>query len=368
MEKIKIQINHTTPITISVLSPLLYDEIGEEYNIELDTIKGYFDFEYVCALPNDSFISIVTFQLPKFELRDIELKDIVFSFLSSVKNLDNVISVVKLNDSILKQRAFKYYQQIVDIEMDLRNVLTYIITYDNKSISEQLLKDFGINKSEKIEHGILQDKYENGLFYIYFNHYTEFTTPEKLKANEMLDFLQDPSVDSFERFKSKLQQRGLQEERHLDFLASIKTKIKPLEKMRNTIMHIRNLSDTVEDNFIKATEDTPMGDKGLKSIIHEFWEKEKDELSNVTIMELGMSTIEELFENSFFIGDLLDVSDACTSEYISEEYTDVSDLQDDLLGYITDEVNILQYDISEEMYGVFLSKISLEWEKKEDDL
>lgn len=368
METIKIQINHTSPITISVLSSLLYDEIGEEYNIELDTIKEYFDFKYVYALPNESFVTIVTFQIPKFELRDTELKDIVFSFLSSVKDLNNVISVIKLNDSILKQRAFKYYRQIVDIEMDLRNVLTYIITYDNKSISEQLLKDFGINKSEKIEHGILQDKYENGLFYIYFNHYTEFTTPEKLKANEMLGFLQDPSVDSFERFKSKLQQRGIQEERHLGFLASIKTKIKPLEKMRNTIMHIRNLSDTVEDNFIKATENTPMGDKGLKSIIHEFWEKEKDELSNVTIMELGSSSIDELFENSSFIGEILDVSDDSTNDYISGEYTDVSDLHDDLLGYITDEVNILQYDISEEMKGLFTSNILLEWDKKKNNL
>ena len=367
METIKIQINHTSPVVLKTLSSLLYDEIGEEYNIDLDAIKEYFDFEYTYILPNESFISIITFQIPKFELRDIELKDIVFSFLNSVKELDNVLSVVKLNDTILKQRAFKYYQQIIDIEMDLRNVLTYIITYDNKSISDQLFKDFGINKSEKIEHSKLHEKYENGLFYIYFNHYIEFTAPEKLKANEMLDFLQDPSVDSFERFKNKLQKRGLQEEKHLDFLSSIKTKIKPLESMRNAIMHIRNLSDSVEDNFIKATEDN-MGDKGLKSLIQDFWENENNLLSKETVIELGLSAIKELFENSFFIGSSLNISDDFTNEYISEKYTDVSDLEDDLLGYITDEVNITGYKYSNDDSGIFLNAISNSWNLKENNL
>jgi len=367
MESIKIQINHTSPVVLETLSSLLYNEIGEEYNIDTETIKGYFDFEYTYMLPNKNFISIITFQIPKFELRDIELKDIVFSFLSSVKELDNVLSVVKLNDTILKQRAFNYYQKIIDIEMDLRNVLTYIIAYDNKSISDQLFKDFGIYKSEKIEHGKLQEKYENGLFYIYFNHYIEFTTPEKLKANEMLDFLQDPSVDSFERFKSKLQKRGIQEEIHLDFLSSIKTKIKPLESMRNAIMHIRNLSDNVEDNFLKATEDN-MGDKGLKSLIQDFWKNENNILSQSTAIRLGLSTIHEVLENSFFTGSSLNISDDFTNEYISEKYTDVSDLQDDLCGYITDEVNITGYDFRDEDYGIFLSTISNSWNSKENNL
>lgn len=367
MESIKIQINHTSPVVLETLSSLLYNEIGEEYNIDTETIKGDFDFEYTYMLPNKNFISIITFQIPKFELRDIELKDIVFSFLSSVKELDNVLSVVKLNDTILKQRAFNYYKKIIDIEMDLRNVLTYIIAYDNKSISDQLFKDFGINKSEKIEHGKLQEKYENGLFYIYFNHYIEFTTPEKLKANEMLDFLQDPSVDSFERFKNKLQKRGIQEERHLDFLSSIKTKIKPLESMRNAIMHIRNLSDNVEDNFLKATEDN-MGDKGLKSLIQDFWKNENNILSQSTAIRLGLSTIHEVLENSFFTGSSLNISDDFTNEYISEKYTDVSDLQDDLLGYIIDEVNITGYDFRDEDYGIFLSAISNEWDAKENHL
>jgi len=128
------------------------------------------------------------------------------------------------------------------------------------------------------------------------------------------------------------------------------------------------LSDSVEDNFVKATEDTPMGDTGLKSLISIFWENEQNLLSQETAIRLGLSAIEELFDNSFFIGSLLDISDDITNEYIIEEYADVSDLQDDLLGYITDEVNITNYEYSTDDYGVFLSAISDGWDAKESHL
>ena len=255
--------------------------------------------------------------------------------------MDNVISVIKLNDTILRQRAFKYYQQIIDIEMDLRNILTYIITYDSKSISEQLLKNFGINKSEKVEYNKLQEKYENGLFYIYFNHYTEFTTPEKLKTNEMLDFLQDPSIDSFERFKNKLQKRGIQEERHVGFLSSIRTKIKPLEKMRNTIMHIRNLTDNVEENFIKATEDN-MEDKGLKSLIQDFWQNEQTILKEQTLLALSKKYIKTIFDNIDYQDGILYIDEKYQNEIVEEEYSNYDDIQDDIMAYIVEEINIFE--------------------------
>jgi hypothetical protein len=45
-----------------------------------------------------------------------------------------------------------------------------------------------------------------------------------------------------------------------------KTKLKPLEKMRNTIMHIRNISDNTAINFNMAIEDNET-DKRIKIII-----------------------------------------------------------------------------------------------------
>lgn len=69
-----------------------------------------------------------------------------------------------------------------------------------------------------------------------------------MKIEKIVEFLQAPNIDTFEKFKIQLQDRGIKEVRHLDFIASIKTKLDPVEKMRNAIMHIRNLSD----NLIKT--------------------------------------------------------------------------------------------------------------------
>ena len=80
------------------------------------------------------YLTIITFQIPKFIANDTELHKIIFSYLDSLQDFNSVISIIKLNDTILQRRAYRYYQQIIDIEMDLRNILTYIITYDSKRI------------------------------------------------------------------------------------------------------------------------------------------------------------------------------------------------------------------------------------------
>ena len=53
METIKIQINHTEPLTLDILAIPLYDMIGEEYNREIDEVKSYFTFDYCYVLPDN---------------------------------------------------------------------------------------------------------------------------------------------------------------------------------------------------------------------------------------------------------------------------------------------------------------------------
>jgi hypothetical protein len=129
METIKIQINHKTPITLNILSTILYDEIGEEYDLSKEDIEDYFTFLYSNILPNETFITVLKFEIPQLATREISLKYKVFSFLQSVENIDGIISIIKINDTILQDEASKYYKKIIDLEMDMRNVLTYILAY-----------------------------------------------------------------------------------------------------------------------------------------------------------------------------------------------------------------------------------------------
>ena len=344
METIKIQIIHEGLITKKELSTFLYDEIGEEYNLSKEDIEDLFEILDTFLLPNNTFSTTFKFSIPDLELRDIELKDIVFSYLNSLQSDEKIISVVKTFDSILHKTAEKYYKEIIELEMELRNVLTYILSYDEKNIEDQLFKNFGINKSEKIDYDKVREKYENGLFYIYFNHYASFSEPKKIKADQIAELLQDPTIQNFEDFKNKISNRAIKENRHTDFLLSIKNKLKPLEDMRNAIMHIRNLSNNVIANYEKAITDNN-GDKGVHSIIQEFWENERRELNEKSWLALAESQINKLIiieendDNRFYRMN----DDYYDYEFI-EGYEELNDFREDLISYLIDKIELTDFN------------------------
>jgi hypothetical protein len=294
MSIVKIQINHTKNLNKEVLASHLYDLIGEEYNLNEDDVDDYFEIKNVYKLPNDSFISIFIIDFPALEHnRDFKPKDTVKSYLDTINSLEEVIGLVKLQDDFLQEIAIQYFNKLFTIEMELRNVLTYILTYDNKPIENGTFKEFGIiRKAEAFKENEIKEKYENGLFYLLFNHYASFDEPQKLSPNDISNILQDISLSDFYHFKERLQRRHISEERHKDFLASIKDKLKPLEEIRNSVMHIRNLSNTKMSNFDKAMDDFGT-EKGVQSLITEFWTAENEELKEQTWLSLAEKEIEK---------------------------------------------------------------------------
>ena len=366
METIKIQINHKEPLTLNKLATILYDEIGEEYDLRLEEIEDYFTFLSSIILANDTFITVLEFNIPELDTRETSLKSIVFSFLQSIENIEGIISITKVNDTILQKTAFEYYKKIIELEMDMRNVLTYILAYSNKTINENLFKTFGINKSEKLEPVNIKKNYENGLFYIYFNHYSSFSEPEKVNAQKIAELLQEPNISSFEQLKIKLQDRGLKKDRHIDFIASIKTKLEPLEKMRNSIMHIRNISDNTIRNFDMAIEDNGTN-KGIKTLITDFWDNENEILKQQTFMKLAEIEIKNIFkeidENKG--SDYFSQNDTVNA-MLDDDYQDLETLQNDILEYIDDEINILNYIIMNNDYQQLNTLIETFWNEDEN--
>lgn len=350
METIKIQINHKEPLRVRKLATVLYDEIGEEYDLILEEIEEYFTFLSCTLLLNETFISVIEFTLPALDTREVSVKGIVFSFLQSLENSNGVVSITKMNDSILQEMALGYYKQIAELEMDMRNVLTYIITYSSKTINDDFFKSFGINKSEKLDVKNIKDNYENGLFYIYFNHYSSFTQPQKLKAEKIAELLQEPNISSFEQLKTKLQDRGLKEDRHIDFIASIKEKLNPIEKMRNAIMHIRNISDKAIQDFTMATQDNGTN-KGIKTLISDFWINEKAIRSQSTFMKLANIEIQKILE-SVIEESGFKVEYEEDNDYLESSYDDIESLQLDIISYVEDDINVFNYAITSEDYQI----------------
>ncbi|PIB39203.1 hypothetical protein [Maribacter sp. 4G9] len=262
MYKVKVQIHHEEALPSQFIWRPLSDEIGEEYDLSEDDVKEFFSIQQQIVLPNKTFVTVFTVDFPELEVRDTDPREIFLSYLDSLYQEGRIISLLKVNDELLKKLAVKYYEEIIELEMDLRNVITYILNYDNKRINNELFKDFGIRPSEALNDEVIEKNHENGLFYILFNHYASFTEPQKIKADKIADLLQDVSIQSFDNFKQKLASRAISEERHLSFLYSINQKLGPVEKMRNAIMHVRNLSKNIINNYDKAVNTYQNGNAG----------------------------------------------------------------------------------------------------------
>lgn len=358
MLSFKIQINHNDLLSISDLSYSLYEEIGEEYNFEEEDIQGFINLENSILIPNHTFVSNFKVELPLLDFRDVKPQDMFLSFLKTIESKANIISITKTYDSVLYEQAFEFYKEIIDVEMEMRNVLTYILAYDDKPIEKQLFQDFNILKSEPVDFDSVKEKYENGLFYIYFNHYAQFSEPQKLKADQIVELLQNPTITSFEEFKTKIQNRKINETRHTDFLLSIKTKLKPLENMRNAIMHIRNLSNSVIENYKKSVDDNGL-DKGVKTLIHDFWNNESKLHNESTWLELSKLQITKLIEIQATNegGKFYKMNDDYYDYEFIEGYFDIEEFRSDLVGYLQDRILLPGFDTRTEEFEIKINEL-----------
>ena len=79
MSTVKIQINHQANITIKNLVTILYDQIGEEYDLSEEDIEDIVDIENSFVLPNNTFITVLSIVFDELAINQAELKTIVRS-------------------------------------------------------------------------------------------------------------------------------------------------------------------------------------------------------------------------------------------------------------------------------------------------
>lgn len=88
--------------------------------------KDYFQISSIMLLPNDTFVTVLlSFQ--ELPTRDIELKDMVITFLQSVKEVMVVLSIAKRKIQYYKKNLMGYINRIVQFRNGTKKCLTYII-------------------------------------------------------------------------------------------------------------------------------------------------------------------------------------------------------------------------------------------------
>jgi hypothetical protein len=284
MIEIKIQVQHKGLVNVETLAKLLKDyldtmpSVNEE--ITEEDILNWITRERWSILPNKSFVSVFSFQFEPFADPTI-IEEIFYGKSSYLKDISeiklfdrtqNVTGVLKLYDSLQLNKGDKYRYQIYEIEMDLREISNYVITYHqrNQDLKKTFI-EFAINfYKEGWKEAHAKQFFENEFYHISFGEYTKFEEPRQMADKDLTKLLYDSN--SFEDFRNVLDNRRLSEERHRDFFSSVKEDMDAVEKMRNVIAHNRSIHSELEEDYKKSKD-------AIKQQVGTFWENEKQQLA-----------------------------------------------------------------------------------------
>lgn len=188
--------------------------------------------------------------------------DCVALFIEILEEQTECKWVWKFSDYEIEKRNQKYYRRISRLEMNLREVLSYIL-WDTYGEKKDLLRDYNMSVKGK------PTEMENDLFCISFADYKDFRTEKLKKIDYQEVFASLRNFDDFEEWRDDVTGRGIQKQEYEDFVASIKNNMEIIEKARNCISHFRYISEDDIASFERACE-------YVEGAIDAFWEREKE--------------------------------------------------------------------------------------------
>ncbi len=184
-------------------------------------------------------------------------------FCESFNEDDNCEFLIKFSDQQLFESLQNYYKEIFDIEMKLREILSFIFisTYENDCYAflefqkQKVTPIYGKGVGEVDIPAFLKSKYQNEFFYLTFNQYRQLKLPDIVKSETLINLLADSG--SFEELKASIQNLGAMKSEkndYLGFLNRISENLESIEAVRNCVAHNREPTDEELDNYTMAKE------------------------------------------------------------------------------------------------------------------
>lgn len=173
----------------------------------------------------------------------------------------------------MKNNYAQHTQDIFDIEMKLREVLTFIFLNRYPNAPYDVLSEFKHKpKSDRLHtkdstskrEETLKPLFENEFFHLLFSDYIKLDhhALKPIGNDDVISAI--TSSENFKALQNQLTARGIQNEKHNDFIASIKDSLQSIETFRNCIAHNRAYSDKERENYERSLEHI------LKEI-NDFW-------------------------------------------------------------------------------------------------
>lgn len=226
------------------------DELGESRGDGLISSVLAIDLTHIRADGQ----TIVRFQVAD-DREETLVEKLVVAFGRSLNADPTVDHVLKFHDTAQYARNERYAKEIYRLEMQLREVISFIFI---DSIGENyfnLLKDNKVDvvggADKKPSEPDFRNNQENEFFFILFNSYVNLNE-RKLPTNS-LDLLKviNQAAD-FSALQESLSAQIIRDHAYVDFMARIKTLVSTVEKIRNCVAHNRSISTTTLGDYQRA--------------------------------------------------------------------------------------------------------------------
>jgi hypothetical protein len=238
-------------------------EIEEQpENVEEWAIFDWIETRYNHLSDGDKYIARFILDLEE------DFKEIIGEFSKKLQEDENIDLVLKYSDEGMQINHQKYAKEIFDLEMRLREVISFIFLDSYKGDYHNLLREIDVkiqplNKNNKPSEEYYNSHFENEFFFLLFSDYIKLNDLKELKQPDLMEMI--INSNDYDDLKQKIQSRGIIKRKYQDFLAGIIQNLEPIENLRNCIA--QNLSFTVPiiENYVDAK-------KNLEGRIDEFWE------------------------------------------------------------------------------------------------
>ncbi len=201
------------------------------------------------------------------------LRDVIKEFGDSLSDDENIEAVFKYFDEPMLRKHKDLGDEIFELEMRLREILSFIFIDTYKEDHYNLLREIDVkiqplDKKSRPTEEYFKKYLENEFFFLLFKDYIHIGDVKKIGPGDLIDMI--ANSNDYEELKQNIQNRGIVKEEYQDLIASIKENIEPIEILRNCIAHNRAYSDNNITNYEWAKE-------GLKEAIDSFWRKMESE-------------------------------------------------------------------------------------------
>ena len=185
----------------------------------------------------------------------------------------DVYLVVKYNDEVMATQYQDYVKEIFELEMELREVISFIFLDTYKQDYYDLLKDTNVkiqslSENNKPDENYFKSHFENEFFFLRFGDYKNIAKKKDLKQSDLIGMISNS--DSYEDLKQKIQNRSICKEKYQGFLSKVEENLDLIENFRNCIAHNRSIPKS--ENY-RMIDDYKKARDGLRESIANFWEE-----------------------------------------------------------------------------------------------